>query len=127
MGFNNYTFNIVLRIIVLTLTVFLLAVIAWVFFRAETFGQAIVVLGIMFDLSNINYVAADKLIDNNAVNVLLLIIGLQLFFHFRLDKAPWATSTSRLKSALEQVCLAVLILTCVFMRGPGSKFIYFQF
>jgi D-alanyl-lipoteichoic acid acyltransferase DltB (MBOAT superfamily) len=110
-----------------TTSVFLLTVLAWVFFRAETFSQAVEILGLMFNVGSFNFAAVDNMIDNNALNVLAVIIGSQLFFYFGMDKAPWATSTSRVKAAVDTVFIAFLILMCVFMRAPSSTFIYFQF
>jgi alginate O-acetyltransferase complex protein AlgI len=109
------------------LAVFILTVLAWVFFRAKSFSQAIAVFRIMFNPAVINYATADKLIDNNAVNVLLIIIGSQLFFHLGWDRTPWGTSTSRIRTTFESVFIAFLILTCVYMRAPSNTFIYFQF
>ena len=109
------------------LAVFILTVLAWVFFRAESFSQAIAVFRIMLNPAVINYATADSLIDNNAVNVLLIIIGSQLFFHLGWDKAQSVTSTSRVRAAFETVFMAFLILTCVYMRAPSNTFIYFQF
>jgi len=110
-----------------TLLVFILTVIAWVFFRAQTFSQAIAVMHTMFNLTSFNYNIADRLIDNNAINVLWVMIGSQLFFYFGLDKTGFATSTSKLKVAFDSVFIAVIIVTCVFMRAPSNTFIYFQF
>ena len=110
-----------------TAAVFLLTVLAWVFFRAETFGQAIEILGLMFNISNFNFSVVGNLIDNNAINVLFVIIGSQLFFYFGMEKAAWVTSTSRMKRVFDSVFIAVLILICVFMRAPSNTFIYFQF
>ena len=110
-----------------TLAVFLLTTIAWVFFRAENFGQAVSILAAMFNLANWNSAVVGELIDNNAVNVLLIIVARQLYFHFRLDSHPLATSKAKWRKVLEPVVMALLILTCVYMRGSGAKFIYFQF
>jgi len=112
---------------VATLAVFLLTVLAWVFFRAASFAQATSVLSTMLNLSHFNFDIADKLIDNNAVNVLMIIIVTQLFFHFGLDKTKWAASSSRFKATVDSVFIALLILVCVFMRVPSNTFIYFQF
>ncbi len=110
-----------------TLSVFLLTTLAWVFFRAQTFGQAVAVFRMMFNFSAWNLDLADHLIDNNASNVLLIIMGSQLFFYFGLDKGQWTASRSRLKLAFDSVFIAVLIVACVFMRAPSNIFIYFQF
>jgi len=110
-----------------TLCIFLLTTVAWVFFRAQSFGQAFSVLTIMFNFSIFNSAVIDKIVDNNAINVLLLIIGSQLFFYLEMDKADWATSKSRFKTAFDSAFIAVIILICVFMRAPSNTFIYFQF
>ncbi len=110
-----------------TLAVFILTVLAWVFFRAETFSQALGIFGLMFNVTNFNFAMVGSLIDNNAINVLLIIMGSQLFFYFEMEKAPWANSTSRVKTAVDTVFVAVMIMTCVFMRAPSNTFIYFQF
>jgi len=110
-----------------TLTVFLLTVIAWVFFRAENFSQALAVLAAMFDFGQFNFHLIDKLIDNSAVNVLLIILARQLFFHFNLNDAAWVNGNYAWRGKVEISVLALLILVCVYMRGTGGAFIYFQF
>jgi len=110
-----------------TLIVFFLTILAWVFFRASSFGQAFDILGIMFNFSAFNGEVIDKAIDNNAINVLLLIIGSQLFFYFGMDKGQWAESRNKFKLAFDSVFIAAVILICVFMRSPSNTFIYFQF
>jgi D-alanyl-lipoteichoic acid acyltransferase DltB (MBOAT superfamily) len=110
-----------------TLGVFVLTTIAWVFFRAQTFGQAAAILGIMFNFGAVNAGVIGELVDNNAVNVLLLIIGAQLIFYFGLDKAEWTRSKSLAKSLFDSAVVASIILLCVFQRSPSSTFIYFQF
>ncbi len=112
---------------VATLTVFLLTTVAWVFFRAQSMHQAFAVLATMFNFSAFNAGVVHDLVDNNAINVLILIIGSQLFFYFGSDKADWSVSRNRFKIAFDSVCIAVIILMCVFMRAPSNTFIYFQF
>jgi hypothetical protein len=81
----------------------------------------------MFNFSSFDAGAIEEIIDNNAINLLLLIIGSQLFFYFDLHKTDWANSTSRAKSVLDSVFAAIIILMCVFLRAPSNTFIYFQF
>lgn len=110
-----------------TIAVFALTVIAWVFFRAQTFGQAMEILGIMFNFGVFNAGVIDEIVDNNAINVLLLVIGSQLIFYFGLDKAEWTRSKSRAKSIFDSVVVASIIMMCVYLRAPSNTFIYFQF
>ena len=116
-----------------TLTIFGLTMIAWVFFRVGScdnlsvtgqMHQAGQILASMFNPIHFTDFGGVK-IDNNAINVMLLILMRQLFFHFELDKRQWLTG--RAKWVFEPVFLAVLIMMCVYMRGPGTAFIYFRF
>ena len=110
-----------------TLVVFGLTTLAWVFFRAKTFGQALGIFAMLFNPTVWNGYMVHNLVDNNAINVLLLIIGSQLFFHFNFDKADWANSQSRAKSVLDSAVVATIILMCIYLRAPSNTFIYFQF
>ena len=107
--------------------VFLMTVLAWVFFRAQTFTQAMQVLTIMFNFSTLNFDVISDIIDNNAINLLLLMIGSQLFYYFGLEKAKWATAGTRFKTVFDSAFIATLIMMCIFMRAPSNTFIYFQF
>ncbi|MFA5422264.1 MAG: MBOAT family O-acyltransferase [Phycisphaerae bacterium] len=110
-----------------TLAVFLLSTLAWVFFRAENLTQALSVFGILFNLAEWNGHVVHDLIDNNAINVLLVIIASQLFFYFDMDKADWSVSVSKTKKAVDVVLLALLYAIIIFNRAPSNTFIYFQF
>jgi len=110
-----------------TLMIFILTILAWVFFRAESFAQAISIFKVMLNPSVFNYSVVHDIIDNNATNVLWIIIGSQLFFYFGLDKSEWILSESKSKRYFEPAFTAFLILICVYMRAPSNTFIYFQF
>ncbi|MBN2211892.1 MAG: MBOAT family protein [Sedimentisphaerales bacterium] len=115
------------------LAVFILTVIAWVFFRTGSLGglssseqlsRAGAIIASMFSFHNLtNFAGGD--IDNNAINVMLLMLVRQLTFHFGLTERRWLPN--RAQGVLEPFYMAVLILMCVFMRGPADQFIYFQF
>jgi len=109
------------------LAVFILTVMAWVFFRAQDFGQASVVFARMFNFLAFDSALAHKLIDNNAINVLLIMIGYELVVHFGKNRSGATPANPRIMRVLEPVGIAVLILVCVFMRAPSNTFIYFQF
>jgi len=112
---------------VAALAVFTLTVIAWVFFRAQDFGQACAVLARMFNLTAFNSAVADKLVDNNAINVLAIMIVYELVVHFGRNRPAGTPANARIMRVLEPVGIAVLILVCVFVRAPSNTFIYFQF
>jgi len=109
------------------LAVFILTVLAWVFFRAQDFGQACAVFARMFNFLAFDSALAGKLIDNNATNVLLIMIGYELVVHFGRNSPAGTPANARIVRVLESVGIAVLILVCVFMRAPSNTFIYFQF
>jgi alginate O-acetyltransferase complex protein AlgI len=110
-----------------TLSVFLLTTLAWVFFRAQSFGQAIGIFKLLFNPTVWNGYMVHELVDNNAINALLVIIASQLFFYFDMDKAKWAVSTTKTKAAIDTVFIAVVIVAAIFNRAPSNTFIYFQF
>ena len=105
--------------------VFVLALIAWVFFRSQSFSQAGMVLGNMFTLHTQRAGEAMSLLGQNARTVLLLAVLLEVYAHLRPRQPtlPWP----RLVGAMEMVSAVALLVGSVFLRGPGSAFIYFQF
>ncbi len=108
-----------------TLMVFSLALVAWVFFRAESFGQAWAILGTMFSINHLNPQVVRELIHWRDLLPLAVMVLHHLYFHLGLDRsrAPiW-----RPTPALQPVALAIMVWACVFLRGPGNAFIYFQF
>ena len=105
--------------------VFLLVVIGWVFFRAETFGQALAILRAMFSFTTEpgNWIAVR--LGAKSLGCVSIMILCELYFHLGWSRIGW--ERYRLVRAAQPVMLAVLLTACVFMRGPGSAFIYFQF
>ena len=105
--------------------VFLLVVIGWVFFRAETFGQAAAILRAMFSFTTEpgNWIVSR--LGAKSLGCLSIMILCELYFHLGWNRIAW--ERYRLVRAAQPVMLAVLLTACVFLRGPGSAFIYFQF
>lgn len=108
---------------VATLLVFALVVVAWVFFRALGIGQALEILRVMADPTQFNLGLAAEHVRQEHLLLVLVMIARQLWFHLRLDTLAWRWPLR----ALEPVGLAALLWACVFLRGPGHAFIYFQF
>jgi D-alanyl-lipoteichoic acid acyltransferase DltB (MBOAT superfamily) len=108
-----------------TLIVFVLVCIAWVFFRANSFDQAFSILGAMFHPAEWFSPEARNLLLKRAPWLLSAIFLRQLYFHLRLEKKPvplgvWARWA-------EVATLVAVVWCCIFVRGPGSAFVYFQF
>ncbi len=95
--------------------------IAWVFFRAVSFEQAI---NIVKMLLNFNFVI-DFEANSNFINGLFYIttgILIEMYFFFNFNSL-------RLKNnkIVEYLQFIVIILSIIFLRGKGAEFIYFQF
>ncbi len=110
---------------VATLLVFALVCVAWVFFRATGFAQALQIVGIMFDFGHLNLAAARELIGKEHLLLVLVVAVRQLYFHLGLNRLSWQLPQP--VRVLEPIALAGLLWVCVFLRGPGQEFIYFQF
>lgn len=115
---------------------FLLVLISWVFFRAESFSQAGLILSRMADVSQLDPAGAIRLltVDTDpgvappgwkALSLLVLIMA----WHVHVYLGPWRREgeVSKWNRILQLFWLAILLFACVFFRGPGSAFIYFQF
>ena len=93
--------------------------IAWVFFRAESLEKAIEILFRMFRFSSFSPGLPEAAMLFLALAVLTEIVhcykGLLMKPYFR---------SYRL---LQPVAYAILIVICVYLRGPGNEFIYFRF
>jgi len=110
--------------------VFLLATVAWVFFRAPTFGQAIHVTALMFNFGRWDWAAARELVWTRQMLLVALMAARHLYFHGRNARAvagPAAADARWIPWALQPALAGLLVAACVFFRGPGSAFIYFQF
>ena len=99
-------------------------IIAWVFFRAETFDQAFSIIYNMIAVNNILNFG-----DTESFNLALvyIITGLFIEMYFFLNLKRFKIFNSRVKSKLQIVQFIILILSIVFLRGHGEQFIYFQF
>ena len=103
--------------VVATFIVFVLTIIAWIFFRAPTFAQAAQVLEKMFSLqSGINGKHYDLLIWITVAMHFVSRYGLPERSRALLNH-PWA----------HYIWLTVLGLAALALRGPSEQFIYFQF
>lgn len=91
----------------------------WVFFRSSSMNQSFFILGQMFS-ARVDW-AGLSLVSLNAWCALGVLIASEVLAFAR-KEAP-LHPTSR----VAQFRLAAMILACIYLRGPGSAFIYFQF
>jgi alginate O-acetyltransferase complex protein AlgI len=103
-----------------TVLVVLQVWLAWVFFRSQDLSQALQVFRYLFSFTG----GMDLTVVKRAIFIFLGVL-FELFAFYKLDRFNWAPAWSR--KALAVVSLALLILCCVYLRGPGTRFIYVQF
>lgn len=98
--------------------------IAWVFFRAETFYDAIAVIANMLSFN-----AWENLVSNdifvNAVFFIFIGALIEAYFYFALNKMH--VFSEKNKITFQTIQFVIMILAIVFLRGIGQEFIYFQF
>ena len=96
--------------------------IAWVFFRAETVGQATSVLDQMFTWNGLNFYYSEF---SDAYFFLFAAILFELTYFLQL-KVKWVNNIYK-NNWIEIIELGLLVTACLFFRGPEQDFIYFQF
>jgi len=99
--------------------------VAWVFFRAENLAQAWEIVVSLFAFDGTPMRIPDELIFSKALAVTILDCGREAYFGFGFNELRIGSAGFR--SAVDRLILAGMILCCVFLRGPGTAFIYFQF
>lgn len=94
--------------------------VTWVFFRARTFAQALYIIKTMFSFSG----GLEYHFSALGLGLLLIAILRELYFYLRLDQKILIPFAYEYSEVLSQ---SVLLVACIYLRGPGSVFIYFQF
>ena len=98
---------------------FVVVLTSWVFFRAETISQAIIILKIMFSFSG-------KIMTGLNITGKIIIFAVVLRHFYCLSiKEKFVKSTAYEK--VIELLIPLVIVIIVFFRGPGGEFIYFQF
>ena len=108
--------------VLISYNVFLVSMVA---FRSQTFEQAMTIASRMVDLSALNPGVIMGNIKGEAIVLTFLMFLRQAYFHFGLNN--WAFNRWRVTLMAEPVIVALLLAACVFFRGPGAAFVYFQF
>lgn len=103
--------------------------IAWVFFRATDLHQAAAIVQRLFSFSGgIAGAMREGLGGYGTLNIGILLglaIGREAWHHFGIEgRLPLSTAMRR---RCEFAGVVVLIPLFIYLRGPGSRFIYFQF
>ncbi len=98
--------------------------ISWVFFRAQTFQDAIYVIKRMFGF-DLNMEIEQQAIYNNAL--IYIIIGLVIELYFFSGIKKYLIIPRLTKQKLQFIQFVLLIIVIILFRGKGQEFIYFQF
>lgn len=92
--------------------------IAWVFFRAENIDQAFHIIGRMFAFDGL---AVD--LSRTA----LIYLGLGAIYDAYARVGYPDADAREIVTRREMIATAMILVACVFLRGPGQEFVYFQF
>jgi alginate O-acetyltransferase complex protein AlgI len=95
--------------------------VAWVFFRASSIGQAWDIVKIMFSFTGEFTLGWDF---NVAIFISIIVLRELFVATGANDRINW---NSRTGAWVEMVFYALLIAAVIYFRGNGSEFIYFQF
>lgn len=99
-------------------------IIAWVFFRAESFSQAISVIHNMLSFNN-SRDFGDYSLFKLGLTYIIIGILIEAFFFFGLNR--YKPFSKRTRKTLQTIQFIVIIIVIIFFRGKGEEFIYFQF
>jgi alginate O-acetyltransferase complex protein AlgI len=108
-----------LRRVLVTFLILIQVWIAWVFFRANSTSQAIQIVSIMFSFSR----QAAPPLD---VHVLYLSLGI-VYELYMCRAVSNVEREARAMNWIRPARIALLVTLCIYFRGPGQQFIYFQF
>jgi len=101
-----------------------LVLIGWVFFRADSFGDALKILTDMFRWGGDGAFVINNVIRNGMVWLLVsLVIELITFFRIK----PHLYLPKSMRRIADMVYVLLMLLACIYLRGEGNVFIYFQF
>jgi len=101
----------------------LLVLVGWVFFRAESIGDAFTLLHHMFTPWEGAFVMSTEI--RNGMIWLLVSLGIELITYFRFK--PHLQLPAGMHRMADMGYVLLMMLACIYLRGEGNVFIYFQF
>lgn len=101
-----------------------LVLVGWVFFRADSAGDAMHILNNMFKWGSEGSFVMSEVIRNGMVWLgVSLLIELFTYFHIK----PHRLLPTRYWRFADVIYVLLMLLACIYLRGEGNVFIYFQF
>lgn len=101
-----------------------LSMIAWIPFRAETVGDALVMAGKLLEPSS--YLSLG-LRENDYLIAACILVGHIIVYNFRIRSSIWVSRMVGIRSALDSAQIAVQVAAIFIFLRPINQFIYFQF
>ncbi|RJQ84714.1 MAG: MBOAT family protein [Desulfobacteraceae bacterium] len=111
--------------IVTTIVILIQVWIGWVFFRAQSIGQALEIVRCMFSFRLTSFYPVDSVLFLKASLLAGFWLAVEIGAGYRLLESAKITALYRNWAA--EIRLALMMTACIYLRGPGSAFIYFQF
>ena len=108
-----------------TLITFLLVVCAWVPFRAESLGQTGHILATMFSFKSVGIATVVQRVGIKSMLLVAIMMARQLVVY--LNWPPTSLETRYIPPLARPIFIAMLLVACVYLRGPSAAFVYFQF
>ena len=97
---------------------------AWVFFRAQTFSDAITILkNMLWFNTNVDF----KITDDIRNGFYFILLALSIEYVFYRIKIRHIFKNELHRRIAEVALIALMITITIFLRGKGHAFIYFQF
>jgi alginate O-acetyltransferase complex protein AlgI len=123
-GLHNFAKKSFLRKVLAISIVFVCCLVAWVFFRAKNIEQAGAVINQLFHFGN-RFTGETTDSYRNAILFLQIAIFAEVIWVFGFRFKNYVSNEVNVVGEIGY--LAILINCCLFFRGPGEQFIYFQF
>jgi alginate O-acetyltransferase complex protein AlgI len=98
---------------------------AWVFFRSQSIDQAWTIIGHMLAFNFSTFQVVDTVLFAKATLITFFWVLFEL--HQGLGRPGLPRIPQNLIQYANEGRLAFMLAACLFLRGPGSAFIYFQF
>lgn len=123
-GFHRFAKQSFFKKAISIFIVFNCCLIAWVFFRSKDLSQANAIINQLFSFNSLPGGNSSDAYKNVFIFLSIAIFAEVVWvFGFRFKHVI----QQKIYVYLEVFYLAVLINSCLFFRGPGEQFIYFQF
>ncbi len=101
-----------------------LVLVGWVFFRASSAGDAATILSHMFGPGGDGVFVMNPEIRNGLI-WLFVSLSIELITYFRIK--PHLQIPQKYQRITDVVYVSLMLLACIYLRGEGDVFIYFQF